>query len=140
MFNHSKGLIIRTLASLAILLTLSNCGFHLRGQGFELTNKQVWLASDNPHADFERLLTQNLNNQGVKLVSEPLQSSMKLLIQGYHVVERTVARDSLGRASELELELNLNYYLYTQAEEPNKQKMQARREFAYDRNLASGQI
>lgn len=139
MLKQPKGSFLLSLVLIIALLGLTSCGFHLRGQGFELTDKQVWLVSDNPNADFERTLKQNLTNQGAKLVAEPLRSSTKLLIQGYEVVERTVARDSLGRASELELELSLDYYLYTLTEEPTKQNMQARREFAYDRNLATGQ-
>ncbi|MBD3654141.1 LPS assembly lipoprotein LptE [Kangiella sp.] len=134
--------------SLLLLLTmviigLSACGFQLRGQGAELSNTKVWLISQDMNADFERRLKQRLAYQGAQLVDEPELSELQLAIVNYGVERRTVARDSLGRAAELEMIFTLEYQMLTPAmvseQQPETQRMTSRREFAYERNLESGQ-
>ena len=134
--------------SLLLLLTmviigLSACGFQLRGQGAELSNTKVWLISQDMNADFERRLKQRLAYQGAQLVHEPELSELQLAIVNYGVERRTVARDSLGRAAELEMIFTLEYQMLTpdmvSEQQPETQRMTSRREFAYERNLESGQ-
>ncbi len=134
--------------SLLLLLTmviigLSACGFQLRGQGAELSNTKVWLISQDMNADFERRLKQRLAYQGAQLVDEPELSELQLAIVNYGVERRTVARDSLGRAAELEMIFTLEYQMLTpdmvSEQQPETQRMTSRREFAYERNLESGQ-
>lgn len=134
--------------SLLLMLTmvtigLSACGFQLRGQGAELSNTKVWLISQYMNADFERRLKQRLAYQGAQLVDEPELSELQLAIVKYGVERRTVARDSLGRAAELEMIFTLEYQMLTPEmvteQEPAIQRMTSRREFAYERNLESGQ-
>lgn len=134
--------------SLLLLLTmviigLSACGFQLRGQGAELSNTKVWLISQDMNADFERRLKQRLAYQGAQLVDEPELSELQLAIVNYGVERRTVSRDSLGRAAELEMIFTLEYQMLTpdmvSEQQPETQRMTSRREFAYERNLESGQ-
>ncbi|MBD3667077.1 MAG: hypothetical protein HUJ16_03910 [Kangiella sp.] len=125
------------------IIGLSACGFQLRGQGAELSNTKVWLISQDMNADFERRLQQRLAYQGAELVEQPELSELQLAIVNYDVERRTVARDSLGRAAELELIFTLEYQMLTpemvSEQEPETQRMTSRREFAYERNLESGQ-
>ena len=122
---------------------LTGCGFHLRGQGTELTGAQVWLVTNTPNADFERSLKQRLSYQGATLVASPEQAEVQLAIESYDLEKRTVARDSLGRAAELELIFTLNYQMLSRKnltpEAPISQKINSRREFAYDRGSEVGQ-
>ncbi|MCW9029352.1 MAG: hypothetical protein OQJ80_10505 [Kangiella sp.] len=126
-----------------VIIGLSACGFQLRGQGADLSNTEVWLISQNMNADFERRLQQRLAYQGAQLVDEPELSELQLAIVNYDVERRTVARDSLGRAAELELIFTLEYQMLipemVSEQEPETQHMTSRREFAYERNLESGQ-
>ncbi|WP_223670113.1 LPS-assembly lipoprotein LptE [Kangiella shandongensis] len=132
---------------ITILLAFSGlvtaCGFHLRGAGTELDDARVWLISQTPDAEFERTLKQRLAYQGANLVKAAEDSQMQLAIVGYNTEKRTVARDSFGRASELELIFTLQYQLLTPAMvtegEPQTQTLNSRREFAYQRTLESGQ-
>ena len=123
---------------------LTACGFHLRGAGTDLDGANVWLLSKTPNADFERTLKQRLAYQGANLVNAAEDSQMQLAIVGYNTEKRTVARDSFGRASELELIFTLKYQLLTPhmvtEGEPETQTLNSRREFAYQRTLESGQV
>lgn len=131
-----------------IVLALSNlvvaCGFQLRGAGTDLKQIKVWLASQTPNADFERTLKRRLAYQGADLVKSAENSQMQLAIIGYDTEKRTVARDSFGRASELELIFTLKYQLLTPSMvtegAPQMQTLNSRREFAYQRTLESGQV
>ncbi|AOE50788.1 LPS-assembly lipoprotein LptE [Kangiella sediminilitoris] len=122
---------------------LTACGFHLRGAGTDLDGAKVWLLSDSPNASFERTLKQRLAYQGAQLVQSAEASEMQLAIVDYNTEKRTVARDSFGRASELELIFTLKYQLLTPDTitegEPQTQTLNSRREFAYQRTLESGQ-
>ena len=126
---------------LAGVLLLNACGFQLRGQGFDLQQTQVWLFTQNPNANFERALKQRLNTQGGQWVDEIEQADLQLVIDNYFTEERVIARDSNGRPSELELIFNLDYRLKSRTDdaEQAKQLLSSRREFAYDRNLETGQ-
>lgn len=120
---------------------LSGCGFQLRGKGTELTNIKVYLETANDNAKFERSLKRQLTYQGAELVKEKQQAQAILVIGDYFTEKRTVARDSLGRASELELIFNVHYLLSSSKDkaQPSPKKMISRREFAYERNLQAGQ-
>lgn len=138
---------MKRLSLLLLLITavigFSACGFQLRGQGAELSNTKVWLASKDMSADFERRLQQRLAYQGAQIVESPEDSELQLAIVNYGVERRTVARDSLGRAAELEMIFTLEYQMLTPDkvtdQVPATQRMTSRREFAYERNLESGQ-
>lgn len=147
MGNTLKKLYFLTIV-LILASLLSACGFHLRGQGVELTGAKVWLLSNKPDADFERSLKQRLSYQGATLVKSAELSEVQLAISDYNIERRTVARDSFGRASELELVFTLQYQLLTPAQAktnqikdaaPETKQLISRREFAYERNLQSGQ-
>jgi LPS-assembly lipoprotein len=134
------------LVVMAIVLSglLTACGFHLRGAGTDLDGADVWLLSKTPNADFERTLKQRLAYQGANLVDAAENSQMQLAIVSYNTEKRTVARDSFGRASELELIFTLQYQLLTPEMvtkgDPETQTLNSRREFAYQRTLESGQV
>ena len=136
---------IRVLLIVMVLTgLLTACGFHLRGAGTDLDGAKVWLLSQTPNAEFERTLKQRLAYQGADLVEAAENSQMQLAIVGYNTEKRTVARDSFGRASELELIFTLEYQLLTPdmvtEGSPQTQSLNSRREFAYQRTLESGQV
>ena len=123
---------------------LTACGFHWRGAGTDLDGAKVWLLSKTPNAEFERTLKQRLAYQGAEVVTAAEDSKIQLAVVGYDTEKRTVARDSFGRASELELIFTLKYQLLTPnmvtEGEPETQTLTSRREFAYQRTLESGQV
>ncbi|RDX35334.1 hypothetical protein DZA37_00920 [Kangiella sp. HD9-110m-PIT-SAG06] len=132
------------LIVIAVSGLLTACGFHLRGAGTDLDGANVWLISKSPNSKFERTLKQRLAYQGANLVTAAEDSEMQLAVVGYNTEKRTVARDSFGRASELELIFTLSYQLLTPhmvtEGEPQTQMLSSRREFAYQRTLESGQV
>ncbi len=134
------------LLSLGILTLsfLSACGFHLRGQGFDLNKTNVLLQTSSPYADFERSLKERLSIQGGHWVEDIADSKLQLGIEQYQVEERVIARDANGRPSELELIFSLNYRLGVTGQEYENglaplQVLTSRREYAFDRNLETGQ-
>lgn len=136
---------IRILLLMMVACSLiTACGFQLRGAGTELDGAKVWLLSKTPNSNFERTLKQRLASQGAQLVEAAEYSEMQLAVIGYDTEKRTVARDSFGRASELELIFNLKYQLLTPSMvtegEPETQTLSSRREYAYQRTLESGQV
>lgn len=132
------------VASTLILSLLSACGFHLRGQGFDLNNTQVFLQTQSPYADFERSLKERLSIQGGTWVEDIAVSNLQLGVEQYLVEERVIARDATGRPSELELIFKLDYRLAITGQDYGTglaplQILSSRREFAFDRNLETGQ-
>lgn len=135
-----KNLSLKLISILLTSVLVSGCGFHLRGQGSNLDQTQVWLLSNNANASFERTLKQRLNTQGGELVENAIDADLQLAINGYEVEERIIGRDSQGRASELELIFSLSYQLANKNDElANNQELSSRREFAFNRNLPTGQ-
>ncbi|WP_251358334.1 LPS assembly lipoprotein LptE [Kangiella sp. TOML190] len=130
-----------------LLLTstmLAACGFHLRGSGFDLHQTKVWLLTQTPNEDFERALTQRLETQGGQWVKDAAAADLQLAVVGYQVDERVVARDSQGRASEVELIFTLDYRLAAKNQNYESdlaplQSLSSRREYAFNRNLETGQ-
>ncbi len=125
-------------------LVLSSCGFHLRGQGFDLAGTKVWLQTSSSNANFERSLKQRLSIQEGQWVADLKQSNLQLGIEQYFTEERVIARDANGRPSELELIFKLEYRLGVTGKEYESgmaplQTLSSRREMAYDRNLETGQ-
>lgn len=123
---------------------ISACGFHLRGQGFDLNKTNVLLQTSSPYADFERSLKERLSTQGGSWVENMVDSNLQLGIEQYQVEERVIARDANGRPSELELIFKLDYRLGVSGQDYENglaplQVLSSRRELAFDRNLETGQ-
>lgn len=103
MFLHRSILIL-------VMLSLSACGFHLRGSDNlpPLMAKVLVEGSDSPREllrEFEYLLLRN----GAQIASSRAEASMLLQLDRYETKSRVVAMDSKGYAREKELTISLTY-------------------------------
>lgn len=148
-----KRYVFLILSVFTLSVTLSACGFHLRGAGSDLSQKAIVVDTLNPSADFERKLLERLDQLGASAISANSNSKAGeqhafdwyLKILDYPLEERVIARDSFGRPSEIELILTLNYHLLSAQKlaldpmENKPQFLKSRREFGFNRNSVTGQ-
>lgn len=98
------------LGALAALLTLSACGFTLRGvTPLPPELQTLVLESAQPDGDFEREVRRALENNGVTLVESG--SDYRLVLGGERISERTLSVNANARSGEFELALRVDYDL-----------------------------
>lgn len=97
--------LIRTLGLALLLLGLTACGFHLRGNYSFPTviTKGTYVDSPTNDPEFLRALKRGLANAGVNLVDDPAQASATLRILEDRQARQTTSVNAQGRPREYEL-------------------------------------
>ncbi|PIE40667.1 MAG: hypothetical protein CSA49_07300 [Gammaproteobacteria bacterium] len=92
------------LIGLVISISLSACGFHLRGYADNNTPQQLQLQqitlNANPNNSFTRILVEQLKANGVSIVAD---SAMQLVIMTDKNDKRTLSRSRRGKSAEYAL-------------------------------------
>ena len=98
---------MRTLIVAALLITLSACGFHLRGQG---TLPFSTLFVSGPAAgNLMNELRQTLIRRGVKLVDKQKDSEVTLIVLSDTQEKSILSLSGAGRAQEYELRKRIEF-------------------------------
>lgn len=101
----------------ALLLILSACGFHLRGeQSVYLDNINLSLKIQAENKQFEKIFTRDLQLSRVKLISANQQTQQdkdnwQLTISRIEFISQGSSRDVFGRANEVKETLQLDFTL-----------------------------
>lgn len=102
--------LLLALGSLALLLQLSGCGFHLRGSQDNFSANIPALVLDSQNAGtLGRDLKRRLERQGVTLLDSASEDSLRLTLLDYRRDRRVLSVTSRGRVSEYELIGQLRY-------------------------------
>jgi len=127
----------RLILTAIILLSVTACGFQLRGYNrADLSQVNVLLVSSTPYAAFEKILKRRLTQSGVKSIQPEkiiqnhnkqeeietgeteLKKSQQDILKNYRLeiiemklTEKGISRDQSGRSNETEVTLELNFKL-----------------------------
>jgi LPS-assembly lipoprotein len=100
-------MIKRNLLVMGLAVMLSACGFQLRGTGdTALSIKELDISARNAYGPTVKLLTQVVENSGVKVYSG---APYKLVLTNEQETQRNSTYSGAGRTSEYELQTVLNY-------------------------------
>ncbi len=97
------------LSAIALLLTLSACGWQLRGTGGEATIARLHLHSSTPDSAFSRILERYLQSSGIELVDNIALAEYSLNIIKEKSKRRTATVSASARISERLLEEQVQY-------------------------------
>jgi len=97
------------LSAIALLLTLSACGWQLRGSGGEATVARLHLNSSTPNSVFTRALERYLQGSGTELVDSAGKAEYSLRIIKEKSKRRTATVSASARISERLLEEQVEY-------------------------------
>ncbi len=97
------------LSAIALLLTLSACGWQLRGGGGESTIARLYLTSAVPDSPFTRTLERYLQASGTELVDRADKAEYSLKVFKEKSKRRTATVSASARISERLLEEQVEY-------------------------------
>jgi len=104
--------ILHTACLGACLLTLSACGFHLRGTTtIPPALQSIALSSTNGNTDILSQLQRTLEAGDVTLLDAPGANGFELVVGAETVTERVLSVNSNARAGEFELSMTLPFQL-----------------------------
>lgn len=128
-----------------MLIGLSACGFHLRGD-YQLPDEMssVYLSAKNLHSELLLDLKRTLKTNGSQVVTDATLAQATIKIEKETLVERVVSVDNLGRASEYEIKLRLVYSVSVSEKKPasafsiKNRKLELIRDYIYDNEAVLG--
>ena len=96
----------------SVLLLLSGCGFHLRGQ-VELPESlsSIYIEGGLPNSPMREILRQKLFSSGVNVFSQKSDAKAYLIILKDETLRKEVSWNSAGQPNEYELNYHLTYKL-----------------------------
>jgi LPS-assembly lipoprotein len=95
---------------IGLLLLLSACGYHLRGQ-MEISEEMKKIAMQSASSNLVSAMKQLLRGSGAQLVSNPSDGGVTIKVLDEQMQRRVLSLDSTGRANEFELSYRLDYQL-----------------------------
>lgn len=128
------------LALGALLLSLSACGFQLRGETRippELT--KTYISTPDSHSHFYRKFSAALRNAGAELVESPLDATAVFSILGDVTDQRVISVSARNVPTEYEVFYTVNYELRSgEAILLEPQSQTVTRDYNYDETLVLG--
>ena len=97
------------LSAIFLLLTLSACGWHLRGTGSAATIDRLYLSASAPNSVFTQTLERYLRSSGIELVDSAADAEYTLKLIKETSKRRTATVSASARISERLLEEQVEY-------------------------------
>ncbi|OUS11555.1 hypothetical protein A9Q89_08765 [Gammaproteobacteria bacterium 53_120_T64] len=99
------------LGAILLLLSLSACGWQLRGAGGEATIERLHIDANKPNSAFNRVLERYLRGSGIALVDSANDAEYSLKIVKQKSRRRTATVSASARISERLLEERVEYLI-----------------------------
>ena len=99
------------LSAILLLLTLSACGWQLRGTGGEATIDRLHVKANDANSPFVRVLERYLRGSGIELVDSAADAEYSLNIVKEKSKRRTATVSASARISERLLEEQVEYFV-----------------------------
>ena len=129
------------LLLLALSLSLTACGFHLRGQARipERMNHTA-IMGVSPGSALARALTADLRANGVWIVSSPTRATAVLRIVSWTTHRNVLALTSTGQVAEYQLRMRVTFTVHAMQGHwhISKQTLEIQRQYAYSNSLVLG--
>ncbi|EGM76474.1 Rare lipoprotein B [Rheinheimera sp. A13L] len=120
---------------LASSLLLTSCGFHLRGS-LPLERYPAIFVDAKKHSELASLLSEQLESNKVKLLSELDPKAPALMLQQDSLERRTLSLFPNGQVAEYELIYRVKYQLLLPDQEVVEYQFELTRDYQDDPNLA----
>jgi LPS-assembly lipoprotein len=93
------------LMTILMAMTVTSCGWHLRGSGGQLANNisSVHISGPNKQSDFYRTLTRSLKAQDVAIADNFTEAQYRIVTSNQRSDRRTATVSSGARVSEYQL-------------------------------------
>lgn len=125
-----KGLILSLL-----MLTLSACGFQLRGQ-LPLQQYQALYIEADRHSSLAAILSQRLQNKHIELLATPEANRPRLLLRHDSLERRTLSLFPNGQVAEYELIYQVRYSIQMPEQQEQYFEFELFRDYQDDPNRA----
>lgn len=134
------GMRMTRLLSMALLVALAGCGFHLRGSGGAAASVAISTLHVSAPQAVHRAIESYLSGTDVRLVAEPADADVVLKIPGESFDRRVLAVDPVtGKESEFELGYTLRFTARRGATVLlDDQSISITRDFVFDRDALIG--
>ena len=122
------------MLSVLALMTLTGCGFQLKGTGSNTTQLQgltIRLVSGQPRAELTREVTRELTANGLVLRDDP-DTDLSLRLEPEQFTQRNVSLTAQARAAELELTLSAAFSFAKSDQEPISARASVNRQMLND--------
>lgn len=116
-------------------LLLSSCGFHLRGS-LPLERYPAIFVDAKKHSELARLLSDQLESNKVKLLTELDPKAPALMLQQDSLERRTLSLFPNGQVAEYELIYRVKYQLLLPDQDIQEFQFELTRDYQDDPNLA----
>ena len=122
------------MLSVLALMTLTSCGFQLKGTGSNTTQLHglaIRLVSGQPRAELRREVTRELAANGLVLRDDP-DTDLSLRLGPEEFTQRNVSLTAQARAAELELTLSAAFSFAKSDQEPVSARASVNRQMLND--------
>lgn len=126
---------LRLVIAAVLTLTLSSCGFHLRGNLPLSQFKAVYVQSD-AHSELAELLNERLQQNSVRLLDSMQADAPTIQLVNDTLERRTLSLFPSGQVAEYELIYKVSYYLIMPGAEPAFNQFELYRDYQDDPNQA----
>ena len=130
------------MLSVLALMTLTSCGFQLKGTGSNTTQLHglaIRLVSGQPRAELRREVTRELAANGLVLRDDP-DTDLSLRLGPEEFTQRNVSLTAQARAAELELTLSAAFSFAKSDQEPISARARVNRQMLNDPRNVVGKI
>ncbi|MGD9163140.1 MAG: LPS assembly lipoprotein LptE [Chromatiales bacterium] len=127
---------------LLLLLTLSGCGFHLKGyqQAASPALNGLYVERGEERGTLAGTLAHNLRTGGVELAADARSAKARVKITQERLQSRVLAVDANGKALDSELQLEASFRLTpASGDEPTTQTLELVRQLSYSGSDELGQ-
>tara|TARA_R110002126_G_scaffold97190_16_gene226782 strand:- start:297 stop:770 length:474 start_codon:yes stop_codon:yes gene_type:complete len=126
----TKALIVATL-----VLVLTSCGFHLRGN-LPLSQFPAIFVQSEAHSELAKLLSERLRQNSVQLLDSEQTDAPTIQLINDTLERRTLSLFPSGQVAEYELIYKVSYYLIMPGNEPAFNQFELYRDYQDDPNQA----
>ena len=122
------------MLSAVALMTLTGCGFQLKGTGSNTTHLQgltIRLVSSQPRAELTREVTRELTANGL-ILRDDSNTDLSLRLEPEQFTQRNVSLTAQARAAELELTLSAAFSFTKSDQEPISARASVNRQMLND--------
>jgi LPS-assembly lipoprotein len=118
-----------------LALTLSSCGFHLRGN-LPLSQFPAIYVQSEAHSELAQLVSERLSQNSVQLLSSMRAEAPTIQLVSDTLERRTLSLFPSGQVAEYELIYKVSYYLIMPGTEPAFNQFELYRDYQDDPNQA----
>lgn len=104
--------IVTWMLIIILSLSVSACGFHLRGVGsIPSSLHTLYVTSDNPYSPFMKKLRTNLRNGGIKVVNNPEQAPYTLYVSNAQTSSKQTSTASSEQLRQYKIKFRARFIL-----------------------------